>query len=53
MTSAKGSRDFFNRELVVGTAFKVDRTYFGGQFAFGEGVALDLNNGQYSPEAKF
>jgi hypothetical protein len=25
---------------VVGIAFKVDRTYFGGQFASGEGVTL-------------
>jgi hypothetical protein len=25
---------------VVGTAFKVDRTYFGSQLAYGEGVTL-------------
>ena len=41
MTRAKGSFDFFNRECVVGTAFRVDRTYLGGQFASGEGVTLD------------
>jgi hypothetical protein len=41
MTSAKGSFDFLRRECVVGTAFKVDRTNFGGQFASGEGVTLD------------
>ena len=39
--SANGSFDFLRREWVVGTAFKVDRTYFGEQFASGEGVALD------------
>jgi len=44
MTSAKGSFDFLRRECVVGTAFKVDRTYFGGQFASGEGVTLDCRN---------
>ena len=42
MTSAKGNFDFFRRECVVGTAFSVDRTYFGGQLAVGEGVTLDL-----------
>ena len=40
MTSANGSRDFLRSEYVVGTAFKVDRTYFGGQLACGEGVTL-------------
>ena len=40
MTSAKGSLDFFSRELLVGTAFNVDRTYFGGQFAVGDGYTL-------------
>jgi hypothetical protein len=43
MTSAKGSLDFLRRECVVGTAFRVDRTYLGGQFASGEGVALAYN----------
>lgn len=33
MTSAKGNLDFFSSELVVGTAFRVERTYFGGQLA--------------------
>jgi len=33
MTSANGSFVFFNRELVVGTAFSVERTYFDEQFA--------------------
>ena len=40
MTSANGKRDFLRREWVVGTAFNVDRIYFGGQFALGEGVIL-------------
>ncbi len=40
MTSANGSFDFLRREFVVGTALRVERTYFGGQFAFGEGVTL-------------
>jgi hypothetical protein len=40
MTRAKGRRDFLSKEWVVGTAFRVDRTYLGGQFAFGEGVTL-------------
>lgn len=40
MTSAKGSLDFFKRECVVGIAFNVDRTYLGGQLAYGEGVTL-------------
>ncbi len=42
MTRAKGRRDFFRRECVVGTAFKVDRTCFGGQLACGDGVTLDF-----------
>jgi hypothetical protein len=42
MTRAKGSFDFLRRECVVGTALRVERTYFGGQFASGEGVTLDL-----------
>lgn len=40
MMSAKGSFDFFNKECVVGTAFSVDRTYFAGQLAAEDGVAL-------------
>jgi hypothetical protein len=28
---------------VVGTAFNVDRTYFGGQLESGEGVTLDYH----------
>ena len=43
MTNAKGSFDFFKREYVVGTALRVDRTYLGGQFAWGEGVTLDYS----------
>ncbi|KAH3659587.1 hypothetical protein OGATHE_005632 [Ogataea polymorpha] len=34
-TSANGNLDFFNRELVVGTTFKVDLKYSGEQFASG------------------
>jgi hypothetical protein len=41
MTSAKGSLDFLRSEWVVGTALRVDLTYFGGQFASGDGVTLD------------
>ncbi len=41
ITSANGSRDFFSRELDVGTALRVDRMYFGGQFASGDEVTLD------------
>lgn len=41
MQRAKGSLDFLRRELVLGTAFRVDLTYFGGQLASGEGVTLD------------
>ena len=40
MTSANGNLDFFKSECVVGTAFSVDRTYFGGQLASGDGVTL-------------
>lgn len=40
ITSANGRRDFLRRECVVGTQFNVERTYFGGQFACGEGVTL-------------
>ena len=40
MTKANGNFDFLSKECVVGTAFKVDRTYFGGQFAYGDGVTL-------------
>lgn len=43
MTRANGSFDFFRSELVVGTAFNVDRTYLGGQLASGEGVTLAYN----------
>jgi hypothetical protein len=42
MTRANGSFDFLRRECVVGIALRVERTYFGGQFASGEGVTLDL-----------
>jgi hypothetical protein len=42
MTSANGSFDFLSNEFVVGTAFRVDRTYFGEQFASGDGVTLDF-----------
>lgn len=42
MTRAKGSLDFFNKECVVGTAFTVDRMYFGGQLALGDCVTLVL-----------
>ena len=38
MTRANGSFDFFRVEYVCGTQFNVDRTYFGGQLAVGEGV---------------
>jgi hypothetical protein len=41
MIKAKGSLLFFNRELVAGMALSVDRTYFGGQLANGEGVTED------------
>jgi hypothetical protein len=44
MTRAKGSFDFLRSECVVGTAFSVERTYFGGQFASGEGVTLDYTS---------
>ncbi len=40
MTKAKGNRDFLRRECVVGTAFSVERTYFGAQLASGDGVTL-------------
>ena len=40
MTRANGRRDFLSKELVVGTAFSVERTYLGGQFAVGEAVTL-------------
>lgn len=40
MMRANGSLDFFRSEWFVGTALIVDRTYFGGQFASGEGVTL-------------
>ena len=43
MMSAKGSLLFFSSECVVGTAFNVDRTYLGAQFASGEGVTLVYN----------
>lgn len=41
MMSANGSFDFLRRECVVGTAFRVDRTYLAEQFASGDGVTLD------------
>ena len=40
MINANGSLDFLSRELVVGTAFRVERTYLGGQLAFSEAVTL-------------
>jgi hypothetical protein len=40
MTRANGILDFLSREWVVGTALSVDRTYLGGQLAYGEGVTL-------------
>ena len=42
ITSANGSFDFFKSECVVGTALRVERTYFGGQLADGERVTLDF-----------
>lgn len=42
MTRANGSFDFFNRLLVVGTAFRVDRTYLWELLASGDGVTLDF-----------
>jgi hypothetical protein len=36
---AKGSFDFLRVEYVCGMQFNVDRTYLGGQLAYGEGVA--------------
>ena len=39
MTNANGSFDFLSRECVCGMQFNVLRTYLGGQFANGEGVA--------------
>lgn len=44
MTRAKGNFDFLSSECVVGIAFRVDRTYFGGQFASDDGVTLDFNH---------
>ena len=44
MTNANGSLDFLSSECVVGTALSVERTYFGEQFASGEGVTLDYFN---------
>jgi len=41
ITRAKGNRDFLSNECVVGTALSVERTYFGAQFASGDGVTLD------------
>jgi hypothetical protein len=43
MTRANGSFDFLRSECVVGMAFRVERTYFGGQFASGDGVTLDCD----------
>jgi hypothetical protein len=40
---ANGNFDFLSSECVVGMAFRVDRTYFGGQFASEDGVTLDYN----------
>jgi len=36
---AYGSLLFLRSECVVGTVLSVDLIYFGGQFAYGEGVA--------------
>lgn len=41
MTNANGNFDFLSNPLVVGMALMVERTYFEGQFASGEGVTLD------------
>lgn len=38
--NANGNRDFLSRELVVGTAFSVERMYLGGQLAFSDAVTL-------------
>lgn len=43
MTRANGSFDFLSSECVVGIAFRVARTYLGGQFASRDGVTLDCN----------
>jgi len=43
MTSANGSFDFFRSEFVVGTALRVERTYFEEQLESGEGVTLDFD----------
>ena len=52
MTRAKGSLDFLSRECVVGIALRVDRTYLGGQLAFGEGVTLVCGyQWEYHPSA--
>lgn len=40
MTRANGNFDFLSKECVVGTAFRVDRMYFGGQLASGDWVTL-------------
>lgn len=39
MIRAYGSLLFLSSECVVGTVLSVDLIYFGGQFAYGEGVA--------------
>lgn len=39
MIRAYGSLLFLSSECVVGTVLSVDLMYFGGQFAYGEGVA--------------
>ena len=44
--SANGIFDFLRSEAVVGIALRVDRTYFGGQLAKGEGVTDDYIDGQ-------
>ena len=44
--SAKGSLLFFRSEAVVGMALSVERTYFGGQLACGDGVTEDYRSGQ-------
>lgn len=41
MTRANGSLDFLSNEDVVGIAFSVERMYFGGALACGDGVTED------------
>lgn len=41
ITRANGSLDFLSKEYDVGTTLSVERTYFGEQLAFVDGVTLD------------